>query len=67
MVSCDKCGKMFSYLIHFKKLTSQTVVYDIEKEGPLKGLKNGDRKFKMDFSGGRNMGTFHLINGFSTW
>ena len=39
------------------------VVYDVEKDGPLKGLKNGDRKYKMDFSGWRNMGTFHLIDG----
>ena len=54
---------LFTYLSHFGKLVSQKVVYDVEKDGPLQGLKNGDRKYKMDFSGGRNMGTFHLIDG----
>ena len=54
---------VFSYLSHFGKLVSQKVVYDIERSGPLEGLKNGDRKYKMDFSEGRNMGTFHLIDG----
>ena len=54
---------VFSYLSHFGKLVSQKVLYDTEKDGPLEGLKNGDRKFKMDFSGGRDMGTFHLVDG----
>ena len=56
---------LFSYLSHFGKLVSQKVIYDTDKEGPLKGLKNGDRKYKMDFSNGINMGTFHLIDGAS--
>ena len=54
---------LFSYLSHFGKLASQKVVYDTDRDGPLEGLKNGDRKYKMDFSGGRNMGTFHLVDG----
>ena len=54
---------LFTYLSHFGKLVSQKVVYDVVKDGPLQGLKNGDRKFKMDFTGGRNMGTFHLVDG----
>ena len=54
---------LFTFLSHFGKLASQRVVYDVVKDGPLQGLKNGDRKYKMDFTGGRNMGTFHLIDG----
>ena len=54
---------LFTYLSHFGKLDSQKVVYDFVKDGPLQGLKNGDRKYKMDFTGGRNMGTFHLVDG----
>ena len=56
---------VFTYLSHFGKLVSQKVVYDTDKDGPLKGLKNGDRRYKMDFSGGRDLGTFHLIDGTS--
>ena len=33
------------------------------ESGPFAGLKNGDRKYMMDFSGGRNLGTYHLIDG----
>ena len=54
---------LFSYLSHFGKLVSQKVVYDTEKDGPLEGLKNGDRKYKMDFTGGRGVGTFHIVDG----
>ena len=56
---------VFTYLSHFGKLVSQKVVYDTDKDGPLKGLKNGDRRYKMDFSGGRDLGTFHLLDGTS--
>ena len=35
----------------------------INKEGPFTGLKNGDRKYMIDFSGGKNLGTYHLIDG----
>ena len=57
---------VFTYLSYFGTLVRQKVVYDVEREGPLEGLTNGDRKYKMDFTGGRNMGTFHLIDG-SSW
>ena len=35
----------------------------MEKDGPLRGLKNGNRRYLVDFTGGRNMGTYHLIDG----
>ena len=33
------------------------------KEGPLEGLKNGDRKFLVDFSATPGMGSYHLVDG----
>ena len=37
---------LFSYMSHFGKLARQKVLYDTDKDGPLEGLKNGDRKYK---------------------
>ena len=42
---------------------SQKVIYEIDKEGPFTGLYNGDRRYLVDFSTGRNMGSYHLIDG----
>ena len=39
------------------------VIYDTDKEGPLKGLKNGDRRYLVDFTHGRNMGSYHILDG----
>ena len=54
---------VFSYLAYFGKAQSWKVIYDEEKAGPLKGMKNGDRKFMVDFTAGKGMGTYHLIDG----
>ena len=54
---------MIQYLSLFGKVIKYEVVYVRNKEGTLEGFKNGDRKFLMDFSGGRNMGTYHIIDG----
>ena len=51
------------YLGLFGKVVKNVAVYVTNKEGPFAGLKNGDRKYMMDFSGGRNLGTYHLIDG----
>ena len=39
------------------------VIYVKNKTGPFAGLKNGDRKYIVDFTGGRNMDSFHIIDG----
>ena len=54
---------VMEYITKFGQVVIQKVVYDTDKEGPFAGLKNGDRKYLMDFTNGRNMGTFHLIDG----
>ena len=38
-------------------------IYVKEKEGPLEGLYNGNRRYLVDFSLGRNLGSYHIIDG----
>jgi hypothetical protein len=52
---------IFTYI--FGKLHSHKVIYDREREGPLAGIKNGDRRVMVDFNGVRDMGTYHLMDG----
>ena len=54
---------IFSYVAFFGKLHSFKVIYDREREGPLAGIKNGDRRVMVDFTGARGMGTYHLMDG----
>ena len=56
-------GSVIEYLSLFGKVVKHEVVYTKIKKGPLTGFKNGDRKFLMDFTGGRNLGTYHIIDG----
>ena len=54
---------VMEYISKFGQIMNKKVVYDTDKEGPFSGLRNGDRKYLVDFSTGKNMGTFHLIDG----
>ena len=54
---------VMEYLGKFGNVTSNKVFYDTDKEGPFRGLRNGDRKYLVDFTNGRNMGTYHIIDG----
>ena len=54
---------VMNYLGKFGSIKSNKVVYDTDKEGPFEGIRNGTRKYMIDFTGGRNMGTFHIIDG----
>ena len=51
------------YISKHGRVVHPKVIYDTDKEGPLKGLKNGDRQYLVDFTGGRNMGSFHILDG----
>ena len=53
---------IFDYLNKFGQVMSSKVVYYEDREGPLKGLRNGDRNYLVDFTNDRNMGTFHIID-----
>ena len=54
---------VMAYLKKHGDVVSDKVIYDVAKEGPFKGLKNGDRKYLVDFSKGRNLGSYHIIDG----
>ena len=55
------------YLGKHGKVVSDKVVYDTDKDGPFKGMKNGDRKYYMDFTNGINLGSYHIIDGAKAW
>ena len=54
---------VMEYLGKHGKVICDKVVYEVASDGPFKGLKNGNRKYKVDFRGGINMGTYHIIDG----
>ena len=56
-------GAVMNYLVHFGKIVKEEVVYLKNKTGAFAGLKNGDRKYLLDFTGGRNVDSYHIIDG----
>ena len=54
---------VLEYLGRHGKIMSNKVIYETIKEGPTKGIKNGDRKYLIDFSKGLNLGSYHIIDG----
>ena len=55
---------MFEYIKSFGgKIVSNKVIYSKDKQGPFKGLMNGERKYLVDMSLTHcNMGTYHYIS-----
>ena len=51
------------YLSKFGKMLSTKVIHCTFSDGPLKGLKNGDRSFKMELKPGVNIPTYHVLFG----
>lgn len=51
------------YLAKFGRVVTTKVVHAIYGEGPLKGLKNGDRSFKIELKPGCNIGSYHILDG----
>ena len=51
------------YLMKFGRLVSTKVIHAVFQDGPLKGFRNGDRSFKVEFKQKVNMGTYHVIDG----
>ena len=51
------------YLECFGKLVTRKVVYGVYHEGPLKGLKNGDRSYRIEIKPGTNLGSYHVLDG----
>ena len=51
------------YLNKFGKVVTSKVIYATFREGPLKGLKNGDRSYKIEVQPNVNIGTYHVLDG----
>ena len=54
---------VIKYLEKFGKVFINKVVYGLFAEGPLKGFRNGDRSYKMEIRPGKNLGSYHAIDG----
>ena len=54
---------VLDYLAKFGKIVTTKVVHGVFRDGPLKGIKNGDRSFKMEVKPGENIGSYHFIDG----
>ena len=54
---------VIDYLKKFGRLASNKVIHSVNSDGPLKGFRNGDRSFKVEFKPKENMGTYHVIDG----
>ena len=55
------------YLGKHGKVISDKVIYEKEKSGDLAGFLNGNRRYLVDFSYGRNLGSYHIIDGFKVF
>ena len=49
---------VFKYLEKFGKIVSKRVIYSVFHSGPLAGMKNGDRNFKIELKPGSNIGSY---------
>ena len=54
---------IIDYMEKFGKLVSKKIIYGTFSEGPLKGIKNGDRCLKMELMPDNSLGSYHLIEG----
>ena len=54
---------VIDYLSKYGKIISTKFVYAVFGEGPLKGIKNGDRMYKMEIKPNSYLGTYHVIDG----
>ena len=54
---------VMDYLNKFGKISSNRVSYGAFGEGPLKGIRNGDRGYKVETRAGINIPTYHVIDG----
>ena len=51
------------YLKKFAKNVANKVVHGVYADGPLKGLKNSERSFKLEILPNTNIPTYHVIDG----
>ena len=54
---------VIDYLSKYGKVVTNKVIYGVFGDGPLKGIKNGDRLYKVEVKPTINLGTYHVIDG----
>ena len=54
---------VIDYLSKFGRVVTTKVIHGMFGEGPLKGLRNGDRSYKVEIKPTINLGTYHVIDG----
>ena len=53
---------VLDYLSKFGRVVTTKVVHGVFLDGPLKGMKNGDRAYKVEVKPGVNIGSYHIID-----
>ena len=54
---------VLDYLGKFANVSSNKVVYGAFTEGPLRGIRNGDRSYKLEIKPTSQLGSYHVIDG----
>ena len=54
---------VIDYLNKFGRVVTTKVVHSTFGDGPLKGIKNGDRMFKIELKPSSNIGSYHILDG----
>ena len=52
---------VLDYLSRFGKISSSKVIHGVYGDGPLKGLKNGDRSYKLELKPGTSIPSYHVL------
>ena len=52
---------VINYLGKYGKVLTDKVVYGTFGEGPLQGIKNGNRSYKMEINPDTNIGNYHVL------
>ena len=53
---------VLDYFAKFGRIVTTKVVHSVYSEGPLKGLKNGDRSYKVELKPEVNIGSYHMLD-----
>ena len=59
--TCDRT--VVSYLSKFGQVVGTKVLHSVFSEGPLQGMRNGDRCFKMEIKPETDLGSYHVLDG----
>ena len=54
---------VLDYLAKFGKIVTTRAIHGVFTTGPLRGIKNGDRSYKVEVKAGENIGSYHVIDG----